>query len=625
MIHFIFFLYLLKIIKSGLLNQNPIFDYSHSKNEPLNILAGHLYSLRAIIPFDYRKLPICRPKKYEKAEDTLGEILTGETKFTTGYLSYTDKNEYCQILCYNKFSQTQIETIQKLIIKNYSTNWFLDKLPAGLILYNQKINSTKIKYFKGIPLGFKIEDQFYIYNHFQFHILLNNIDKDRYNVVGFNILPLSIKHNKENISCMFDGSSKLNDIKLPPFQPLNESEILFTYDVLYEYSNITLASRWDHYNISKRSIHWTGLLICEVIVITVTLIVIFVLRNNLNIDINSYNYRVSQLEEISEYDWKQLSGDVFRTPNKNILLLSVLLGTGAQLLSMFTINLFLGIFGYMNPEKRTNIINIGLLVYCSNGLIGGYISSKFYRFCGGTNWIKSACFTSLFFPGILIGGYLIINCLLIFENSNAAVNFGDILSLFILWIFFTFPIILIGSFFGYKSNKINAPFEINKIPSIIPEKPWYLHYRYITFLTGLVGFATIFIELNYIMTALWKHQIYFLGIFLWIGFFLFIFVVGEMTILVVYFNLCYGDYKWWWKSFIVGGSPVIYFVIYSIIYFFYLRLENFSAVIVYFGIMALISCMAMLICGAASVFFCLGFIFWIYSKISGYEIIENFG
>ena len=135
-----------------------------------------------------------------------------------------------------------------------------------------------------------------------------------------------------------------------------------------------------------------------------TLIVIFVLKNNLNIDINSYNYRVSHLEDISEYDWKQLSGDVFRPPNKNILLLSVLLGTGAQLLSMFTISLFLGIFGYMRPEKRANIINIFLLVYCSSGLIGGYITAKFYRFYGGINWVKSACFTSLFFPGMVIGG-----------------------------------------------------------------------------------------------------------------------------------------------------------------------------------------------------------------------------
>ena len=615
MIKIIFFSILLTLIYSSFISPNPIFDYSHSKNEPLSILAGSLSSLRAIIPFDYTKLKICQSKKYEKEEDTLGEILTGESLYTTGYLAYTNKDEYCQTLCYNKFTENQIKTIQKLIMRHYSTNWFLDKLPAGLIIHDSKINKTKIRHFRGIPLGFAMGQQFYIYNHLQFHILLNQIDKDRYNVVGFNILPLSIKHNKDNATCAINETLISNNYNLPP-QPLNQSEILFTYDIIYEYSNITLASRWDHYNTSKRSIHWTGLVICELILVIVTIIVIRVLKRNLNDDISSYNYRVSHLEDIQDYDWKQISGDVFRPPSKNILLLSGILGTGAQLLTILVISLILGIFGFMNPEKRMNIINIGILLYIFSGLVGGYISANFYRFYGGSSWIKSACFTCLFFPGMLIGGYLIINFILIYENSNAAVNITDILSLFTLWILCTFPLISLGSFFGYKSNKINAPFEINKIPSIIPEKPWYLHYRYIIFLTGLVGFATIFIEFNYVMTALWRHEIYFLVAFLWNSFLLFIIVVGEMTILVVYFNLCYGDYNWWWKSFIVGGSPVIYFILYTIIYFFYLRLERFSAMIVYFGIMALISIMAMLICGTVSVFFSLIFIYRIYSRIA---------
>ena len=374
MIQIIFFFYLLTIISCGIINPNPIFDYSHSKNEPLNILAGSLSSLRAIIPFDYTKLKICKPQRYEKAEDTIGEILTGESLYRTGYSAYTNKDEYCQTLCYNQFSEYQIKIIQKLIRSRYSTNWFLDKLPAGLIIYDSLINNTKVRYYRGIPLGFLNGNQTYIYNHFQFHILLNEIDKDRYNVVGFNILPMSIKHNNENATCALDETTIGNNFRLPP-QPLNQSEILFTYDVIYEYSDITLASRWDHYNTSKRSIHWTGMVICEVILITVTLIVICVLRKNLNTDITSYNYRVSQLEDIQDYDWKQVSGDVFRPPYKNVLLLSVMLGTGAQLLSMFTISLFLGILGYMNPEKRINIINIGLLVYCFSGLLGGYISA----------------------------------------------------------------------------------------------------------------------------------------------------------------------------------------------------------------------------------------------------------
>jgi transmembrane 9 superfamily protein 2/4 len=118
------------------------------------------------------------------------------------------------------------------------------------------------------------------------------------------------------------------------------------------------------------------------------------------------------------------------------------------------------------------------------------------------------------------------------------------------------------------------------------------------------------------MGALWKHQIYFLATFFGISIFLFIMVMGEMSILVVYYNLCYGDYNWWWKSFIIGASPVIYFVLYSIYYFFFkMSITRFSAIVIYFGIMGLISTMALFVCGSISVLICLGFILRIYSDI----------
>ena len=46
-----------------------------------------------------------------------------------------------------------------------------------------------------------IDRDYYIYNHLQFHILLNKVDDNRYNVVGFNILPMSIKHDNDKPQC----------------------------------------------------------------------------------------------------------------------------------------------------------------------------------------------------------------------------------------------------------------------------------------------------------------------------------------------------------------------------------------------------------------------------------------
>ena len=607
--YFLILLYIINFTKS-----NSIFDYSHAKGEDLEILAGSLSSRRAIIPYGYTKLNICQSRKIISVEDTLGEILTGESYYTTGYKAKTNEDQLCQVLCYNHFSEKNIKIYEKLIKRRYFSNWIVDKMPAGRIVYNQETKQTSLKYFQGIPLGFFIDGKIYIYNHLQFHILLNKIDEDKFNVVGFNVLPMSIKHDNDKPICATELKLLLNNFN-KPFQPLEEGNILFTYDVIYEYSDITYATRWDHYKPSKEKIHWAGIYISELLVALVSIFVVIILKKNVKGDIDSYNYRVSQFEEINEYDWKQVSGDVFRPPSINVLLLSSIIGTGSQLLAMFSIILFLGVLGFMNPEKRGNILNLGILFYCFCGLFAGYIASYFYRFWGGESWIRVAIFTSSLFPGTLVIGYIIVNIILTIEKSNAAVNFSDILSLFFLWIFCTFPLILIGSFFGFKSKKLDTPCTINKIPSIIPSKPWYLHYRYITFLTGLIGFSTIFIEFNYIMAALWRHQIYFLAIYLWIVFFLFLIIVGEMTIIVVYFNLCYGDYNWWWKSFIIGSSPVIYFILYSIFYFFYLRITRLSAMVVYFGIMGMISAMVIFICGTVSIFFSLGFLNRIYSKI----------
>jgi transmembrane 9 superfamily protein 2/4 len=596
------------------IKSNSIFDYSHNQGDLLSIQAGSLSSKRGIIPYGYTRLNICQSQKIVRAEDTLGEILTGEVFYTTNYLVRTNDDSFCEELCYNTFSEKNVKLIQKLIRRRYFTNWILDKLPAGLILYNKETKQTSLKYFNGIPLGYQKNGTYYIYNHYQFHILLNKIDDEKYNVVGFNILPLSIKHNHQQRVCAKNSKDIIENLEKEE-QPLEEGNILFTYDVIFEYSDITFASRWDHYKTTTAGIHWTGIIISEILIIIISVIIVFILCKNLRSDISSYNERVSQLEEIDEYDWKQVSGDVFRPPSVNLLLLCSMLGTGTQLFLMITATLILGIFGYMNPEHRTNILSIGLLFFCFMGLPGGYISGLFYRFWGGESWLRVSIFSSLFFPGALIFGYIIVNIILTIEKSNAAVHFYDILSLFVLWLFCTFPLILIGSFFGFKSRKMSVPCEINRIPSTIPEKPCFLHYKLVTFLTGFIGFATIFIEFNYVMSALWRHQIYFMATFLWISFLLFVIVVAEMSVLFVFLNLCRGDYNWAWKSFILGSSPVIYIVIYSVLYFFYLSVNRLSSMIIYFGMMGLISAIIMLICGAISVFFNFVFLKVIYSKI----------
>jgi hypothetical protein len=65
-----------------------------------------------------------------------------------------------------------------------------------------------LKFFHGIHLGYIENGVTYIYKHYRFHILLNKIEDETFNVVGFYILPISInrsgdqaKYAKEEKEC----------------------------------------------------------------------------------------------------------------------------------------------------------------------------------------------------------------------------------------------------------------------------------------------------------------------------------------------------------------------------------------------------------------------------------------
>ena len=613
-----FFLFLSISLLVSFINSSGIFDYSHSQDSPLTIQVGKMTSFKQIIPYSYTYLNICNVTKVSKSEDTLGEILTGTEHYNTEYSLNTNKNKYCEVLCSNQLSDKLYDRYKKLIKGKYVMNWYLDKLPSGLMSFDKFNNTTSIDYFNRIPFGYEEDDNFYIYNHLHFQILLNKKYDNKYEIVGFNVLPMSIKHNNNIASCEKSPNNNilLKNTLAEPQILQREYPILFTYDTVYEYSNITMASRWDHYKLSKKEIHWAGIIISNLIIFILSILIIIILTKNIKNDIDNYNYQIINVEDIIDHNgWKQISGDVFRPPRINRMLLCSIIGTGTQLTLMLSIVLLLGVFGFMNPEKRSNILNLGILLFCLMGLPGGFIGAYFYKINGGKNWLKMSLLTAIFFPGTLFFGYIIIDIILLIEKSNAAVRFLDIISLFCLWIFCTLPLILIGSFLGIKSKKLSMPCKVNAVPTIMPHKPWYLHYRYLFLLTGLIIFVTIFFELTFVMGALWKQQIYYIATFLWISFYFFIFVSGEISVIVVYWNLCWGDYNWWWKSFLIGASPVFYFVGYSVYYFFNLGITRISSMIVYFGIMGLISVIALFVGGSIAVIVTFSFIRRIYSEI----------
>ena len=559
------------------------YTYTHNEGETLKICIGQLKSVITHLPFKPSYPGLFNLKGNKKINDNLAEIISGNKITESNFEVNLNKNEYCKKLNTVLLNLKNSERTKWLINHEYSNSFYLDKLPSARGYYDTLSKEYFIIYQGGIPLGYTEEDNngleiYHIYNHFTFKILIHEISPKKYEIVGFITYPFSITQSEEELGCNKYETNNINkndsyNVIIPNYEYSNKAQVIepninitFTYDIIFEKSNLTLVSRWDNYLHLSSDIHWFGLLNSNLIILIFTFVIIFIFCRAIKRDIDLYNIRVTNDDFIDEYGWKQVCNDVFRKP-KNSIFLSTFIGNGVQLFSMVFFSLLISIVGVLKPESRNNLLTLMILMFILMGILGGYSSAVIYKSFHGKNWLKNALLTALLYPSIIYCVLIFVNFFLIFEDSDS-INFTSFLSLLFLWLFCSTPLVLMGAFFGTKKKRIKIPCRINPCPTTIPNKPWYFRIKYLIWVTGLIPFAAIFIEFIYLMASLWREHIYYLFGFLWIALNVMIIVSSEVSIIVVYLCLCKGDYNWWWKSFFIGGSPVIYIMGYSVYYFF---------------------------------------------------------
>jgi transmembrane 9 superfamily protein 2/4 len=333
-------------------------------------------------------------------------------------------------------------------------------------------------------------------------------------------------------------------------------------------------------------------------------------------DLDKYNQNVNLGDNviIDEFGWKQIASDVFRPPIHQKTL-SAFIGTGFEIFCLIIISLILYLIGLIKPEIRINMIDTIFICFFVFSVISGYISTFIYRNNGGKQWLKNIIVTALLCPLIALMVLGLVRLLLTFERSNAGLKISHIALLCFLWLFVSSPLVFAGTLLALLKTNIKYPCKVNALPTTIGEKPWYLHLQYICWFIGIIPFFTFFIEFVYLLKSLWVFQVYYLASFFSLSLLFSIILTSEISIIFVFVNLCYGDHKWWWKSFFVSASPSLYILILSVYYFLYLNISRFTAILVYFLIMGLISVIAALVCGSCGVIFTFYFLYFIYSKI----------
>lgn len=168
--------------------------------------------------------------------------------------------------------------------------------------------------------------------------------------------------------------------------------------------------------------------------------------------------------------------------------------------------------------------------------------------------------TGCLFCGPLFFTFCFLNTVAIVYKATAALPFGTIVVIVLIWTLVTSPLLVLGGIAGKNSRiEFQAPCRTTKYPREIPQLPWYRSTVPQMAMAGFLPFSAIYIELYYIFASVWGHKIYTIYSILFIVFIILLIVTAFITVALTYFQLTAEDHEWWWRyTNILSSLPMLF-------------------------------------------------------------------
>jgi transmembrane 9 superfamily member 2/4 len=634
--------------RKGLLRKRPssladilfpgVAAVAYTAGEPVAVYVDLVESRKRPVPYEYYDLPMCDPpaegtvyRNALKERKNLGTRLQGRDLQVAPFEFQVLKNVGCTVTCTSALDTKNLRWMRSLITAQYRVQLQLDQLP---VLMRSKDYNYAVR---GFPLGFQAPEnfqalrpgEFYLFNHFRFIVTYH--EDSQYpgvRITGFDVHPVSVSHKYEAGSSPPTKGQKIascNGVDMVDNNPerylLLQSSgdsmpVVYSYEVQWVASELPWADRWDVYLIGAPDdeLHYFSIVNSLMIVLFLTGAISTIMIRTLRKDIAVYNDMDSLEDGSEETGWKLVHGDVFRPPQNSPMLLCVLVGTGAQICTAFGLGMLAAVMKLLNPLQKGQTLTALIILYVLCGSVAGFVSSRLYKYTEQKAWKRNIIMTAVGVPACLAAVFMALNIWLSVVGAATAVSVFTMIKLFLLWGCVSAPMVFIGSFIGLTMEKIEIPTRTNQIARIVPATAWHVKSHYTILMGGILPFGSVCIELAFIMSALWLHQIYYVMGFLLAVLFILMATCAQVSIVLTYLQLCAEDHRWWWTSFWQCASAGLYLFLYSL-WFLSSRLEmvGLLPVVIYVTYMGMISICFGLVCGSV------GFLsaFWFTRTIYG--------
>ena len=532
------------------------FGHSDSSHEALvKVYMNKMWPLEnPIETYRYTDFPLCQANTPEDVFMSFGQILRGDRLSPSLYEITFLQSVHGQRVCTKHFTDEDVKSLSSAIHSDYVYEIYVADLPVVIALGSSASGTTP-----------------HLCNHVKFEMYYRDSQ-----VVGVNAQCGGEVQLKSSETISFFYSVEWTERKdMDPADSWWRQQLQLANLMAYLKTGRQSSSS-SQINIS---IHWISIVNSLILALLMVFLVVIILFRIVRADFSSKflqpDPELASTPDVGESDdvsWKLLHGDVFRPPVHRMWLCACV-GAGTQLLFVCISVILIGAVGNIYSQRGT-VVSAAVVLYMLSAAIAGFVSARLYHRIGGVKWKWNMIVTALLFTGPSFVVWSILNTVAIFYSSTAALPFLTILQLFAMWGLVTIPLTVIGGTLGRQQaiktvKQTPFPVKTNRIPREVPRPDSLIYSPVVQLIViGFLSFLSIYLELKYIFKSVWGAGfVYTLFGILIVSLVLLFLLATVLTVLFTYFQLNAEDYRWWWRSFISGGSVGVFIYMYAIYFY----------------------------------------------------------